>query len=115
MRTTGFRSMVLYLLLAAFLGGLGYLLVNVVLHGGQWAMQPYNGHVYAGNSTVTLGDISDRDGNVLRRSIIWCDQRTGAECEEITRRVGKERLIEITANPALTGFTAGKILWGAPP
>ncbi len=65
MRTTGFRSMVLYLLLAAFLGGLGYLLVNVVLHGGQWAMQPYNGHVYAGNSTVTLGDISDRDGNVL--------------------------------------------------
>ena len=57
--------MVLYLLLAAFLGGLGYLLVNVVLHGGQWAMQPYNGHVYAGNSTVTLGDISDRDGNVL--------------------------------------------------
>ena len=65
MRTTGFRSMVLYLLLAAFLGGLGYLLVNVVLHGGQWAMQPYNGHVSAGNSTVTLGDISDRDGNVL--------------------------------------------------
>lgn len=65
MRTTGFRSMVLYLLLAAFLGGLGYLLVNVVLHGGQWAMQPYNGHVYAGNSTVTLGDISDRDGNAL--------------------------------------------------
>ena len=65
MRTTGFRSMVLYLLLAAFLGGLGYLLVNVVLHGGQWAMQPYNGHVYAGNSTVTLGDISDREGNVL--------------------------------------------------
>lgn len=65
MRTTGFRSMVLYLLLAAFLCGLGYLLVNLVLHGGEWAMQPYNGHVYAENSTVKLGDISDREGNLL--------------------------------------------------
>ena len=53
----------------------------------------------------------DRDGNVLRRSIIWCDQRTAKECEEITARVGAKRLIEITANPALTGFTASKILW----
>ncbi|MCL1964653.1 MAG: xylulokinase, partial [Firmicutes bacterium] len=50
-------------------------------------------------------------GEVLRRSIIWADQRTGAECEDITRRVGAEKLIEITANPALTGFTASKILW----
>lgn len=54
----------------------------------------------------------DEQGNSLRRSIIWCDQRTGKECEEITQRVGsRERLIEITANPALTGFTASKILW----
>ncbi len=53
----------------------------------------------------------DAAGNVLRRSIIWCDGRTGEECREITERVGKERLIAITANPALTGFTAGKILW----
>lgn len=53
----------------------------------------------------------DENGEVLRRSIIWCDQRTAAECEEITQRVGAERLIEITANPALTGFTASKILW----
>ena len=52
----------------------------------------------------------DKEGKVLRRSIIWCDQRTAAQCEEITQRVGKERLIEITANPALTGFTASKIL-----
>lgn len=52
-----------------------------------------------------------KDGEVLRRSIIWCDQRTARECEEITNRVGRERLIEITANPALTGFTASKILW----
>lgn len=53
----------------------------------------------------------DGDGNVLRPSIIWCDQRTAKECREITERVGVERLIEITANPALTGFTASKILW----
>lgn len=53
----------------------------------------------------------DKEGKVLRRSIIWCDQRTGEECEEITRRLGREKLISLTANPALTGFTAGKILW----
>ena len=53
----------------------------------------------------------DKSGSVLRKSIIWCDQRTGAECEEITQKVGKERLIQITANPALTGFTASKIMW----
>ena len=53
----------------------------------------------------------DKSGNVLRRSIIWCDQRTSGECEEITAKVGAGRLIELTANPALTGFTASKILW----
>ncbi len=53
----------------------------------------------------------DKAGNILRKSIIWCDQRTAKECDEITAKVGKERLIEITANPALTGFTASKILW----
>ena len=53
----------------------------------------------------------DERGEVLRRSIIWCDQRTAAECEEITAKLGYDRLIAITANPALTGFTASKILW----
>lgn len=53
----------------------------------------------------------DENNEVIRKSIIWCDQRTGRECEEITQRVGAKRLIEITANPALTGFTASKILW----
>lgn len=53
----------------------------------------------------------DENGQVLRRSIIWCDQRTAKECDEITAKVGAKRLIEITANPALTGFTASKILW----
>ena len=53
----------------------------------------------------------DKDGKVLRKSIIWCDQRTAKECEEITEKVGLEKLMAITASPALTGFTASKILW----
>lgn len=53
----------------------------------------------------------DKDFNVLRKSIIWCDQRTGKECEEITEIIGAEKVIEITANPVLTGFTASKIRW----
>jgi xylulokinase len=47
----------------------------------------------------------------LRPAILWNDQRTAAECEEIERAVGLERLIELTGNRALTGFTAPKLLW----
>ena len=53
----------------------------------------------------------DEDGKVLRPAILWCDGRTQAECDEITQTIGRERLIQISANPALTGFTGGKILW----
>ena len=53
----------------------------------------------------------DEENKVLRPAILWCDGRTGAECEEITARVGRERMVEITANPALVSFTAGKLLW----
>ena len=53
----------------------------------------------------------DEAGQVLRPAILWNDQRTGAQCDEIRRRIGKERLIRITGNDALTGFTAPKILW----
>lgn len=53
----------------------------------------------------------DKDNNVLRRSIIWCDQRTAAEVDEMNRLIGRDKLVEITANPALTGWTAAKILW----
>jgi xylulokinase len=53
----------------------------------------------------------DAEGTVLRPAILWNDQRTGAECDEIRARVGRERLISITGNDALTGFTAPKILW----
>ncbi|PWH17488.1 MAG: xylulokinase [Anaerolineae bacterium] len=50
-------------------------------------------------------------GEVLRPAILWNDQRTQAQCDEIHRRVGRERFIQITGNVALTGFTAPKILW----
>ncbi|MBM4018579.1 MAG: xylulokinase [Planctomycetes bacterium] len=54
----------------------------------------------------------DKSGKVLRRAILWNDQRTGAECDEITAAAGgRERLIGLVSNPALTGFTAPKILW----
>jgi xylulokinase len=56
---------------------------------------------------VALGE----DDRVLRPAILWNDQRTSAECAEIERRVGLERLIELTGNRALTGFTAPKLLW----
>jgi xylulokinase len=53
-------------------------------------------------------DSADR---VLRPAILWNDQRTAAECAEIEERVGLERLISLTGNRALTGFTAPKLLW----
>ncbi len=59
------------------------------------------------HGTVLLGE---RD-EVLRPALIWCDQRTDAQCRALTRLVGAERLIELTLNPALTGFSLPKLLW----
>ena len=54
----------------------------------------------------------DKRHRVIRNALLWNDQRTAAECEEIERRAGGRRaLIKMVANPALTGFTAPKILW----
>ena len=53
----------------------------------------------------------DEAGNVLRPAILWNDQRTQRQCDEIHQIVGKEKFIQITGNVALTGFTAPKILW----
>ncbi len=53
----------------------------------------------------------DEAREVLRPALIWCDQRTEAQCLAITERVGSARLIELTSNPALTGFTLPKLLW----
>ena len=53
----------------------------------------------------------DADNNVLRNALLWCDNRTVAQCEYITKKIGEKKLIEMVCNPALTGFTAPKILW----
>ncbi|HYN63709.1 MAG TPA: xylulokinase [Candidatus Limnocylindrales bacterium] len=53
----------------------------------------------------------DAAGAVLRPAILWNDQRTGTECDEIRATVGFERLIAISGNDAITGFTAPKLLW----
>ena len=55
--------------------------------------------------------ILDARGNVLRPAILWNDQRTQSQCDEIHQRIGKDRFIQITGNVALTGFTAPKIMW----
>lgn len=53
----------------------------------------------------------DEAGKVLRPAILWNDQRTQKQCDEIHARIGREKFIQITGNVALTGFTAPKILW----
>jgi xylulokinase len=54
----------------------------------------------------------DKKGKVVRQALLWNDQRTAAECQEIEKRAGgRAALIRMVANPALTGFTAPKILW----
>jgi xylulokinase len=59
------------------------------------------------HGAVLLG----RADRVLRPAILWNDQRTGAECDAIRSTIGRERLIAITGNDALTGFTAPKLVW----
>jgi xylulokinase len=53
----------------------------------------------------------DAEERVLRPAILWNDQRTGKQCAEIEARIGRERLVELTGNRALPGFTAPKLLW----
>ena len=53
----------------------------------------------------------DENGAVLRPSLIWCDTRTQPECDWLTEKIGYEKLIELTCNPALPNFTLTKLLW----
>ncbi|HKG58022.1 MAG TPA: xylulokinase [Candidatus Limnocylindrales bacterium] len=73
----------------------------------------------SGNDVVAVGltgqmhglVLLDREMRVLRPAILWNDQRTAQECDEIRRVVGRDRLIAISGNDALTGFTAPKLIW----
>lgn len=53
----------------------------------------------------------DERGESIRPALLWCDQRTAAECAWITERVGERTVLQTTLNPVLTGFQAGKIIW----
>ena len=53
----------------------------------------------------------DAEGNVLRPSLIWCDTRSAPQCDWLHATLGRERVIELTCNPALPNFTLTKILW----
>ena len=55
--------------------------------------------------------VLDERDEVIRPAILWCDQRTERECEYLNNDIGREKLIELTGNIALTGFTLPKILW----
>jgi xylulokinase len=53
----------------------------------------------------------DKNDKVLRPALLWCDQRTGKQCNEINEAVGREKVVELVSNPAITGFTLPKMLW----
>ncbi|HEX6895213.1 MAG TPA: xylulokinase [Bryobacteraceae bacterium] len=53
----------------------------------------------------------DEKDEVLRPSLIWCDQRTQAQCDWLNSKLGERKIIELTCNPALTNFTLTKLLW----
>lgn len=84
--------------------------VRSVVNSGKFAGGDVRGIGLSGQMHGSV--FLDERRQVVRRALLWNDQRTAAECEEIERRAGgREALIGMVANPALTGFTAPKILW----
>src|SRR5690349_10652865 len=85
-------------------GAIRAALTTAAVAGGDVAAIGLTGQMHG----LVLLDASDR---VLRKSILWNDQRTAHACDEIRERLGLGRLVEITGNDALTGFTAPKLVW----
>jgi xylulokinase len=83
--------------------------VRGVLAKGNVAPDEISGVGFSGQMHGAV--LLDKHDEVLRPSIIWCDQRTSNQCFAITEKIGAARLIELTCNPALTGFTLPKLLW----
>lgn len=74
------------------------------LSGDQISCVGFSGQMHG---AVMLDDA----GDVVRPALIWCDVRTQKQCDDLTAQLGRERLIELTCNPALTNFTLTKLLW----
>src|ERR1700731_1668907 len=74
------------------------------LRGDQIACVGFSGQMHG---AVML----DAAGEVVRPALIWCDVRTEKQCRELNERIGAERLIQLTCNPALPNFTLTKLLW----
>jgi xylulokinase len=74
------------------------------LHGDQISCVGFSGQMHG---AVML----DAAGDVVRPALIWCDVRTEKQCKELNERIGAERLIQLTCNPALPNFTLTKLLW----
>ena len=74
------------------------------LRGEQIACVGFSGQMHG---AVML----DAAGAVVRPALIWCDVRTQKQCDDLNARIGAERLIQLTCNPALTNFTLTKLLW----
>lgn len=84
--------------------------VRAVVRKGKWKPAEIKAIGLSGQMHGSV--FLDKKGQVIRRALLWNDQRTAAECDEIERRAGgRKKLIKLVANPALTGFTAPKILW----
>jgi xylulokinase len=83
--------------------------VRAVLSSGNARAEEVGGVGLTGQMHGSV--LLDENDEVLRPALIWCDQRTGEQCRRITESVGAARLIELTCNPALTGFTLPKLLW----
>lgn len=89
---------------AAAVAGIRRLLAETGVRPGDVAAIGLTGQMHG----LVLLDAGDR---VLRPAILWNDQRTGPQCAAITQAVGAARLLELTGNPVLPGFTAPKIVW----
>jgi xylulokinase len=79
-------------------------LAQVGMNGDQIACVGFSGQMHG---AVLL----DKESQVVRPALIWCDVRTERQCRDLTDRIGAERLIHLTCNPALPNFTLTKCLW----
>jgi xylulokinase len=82
----------------------GKALAQGSLRGDQISCVGFSGQMHG---AVML----DSAGEVVRPALIWCDVRTEKQCRELNERIGAERLIQLTCNPALPNFTLTKLLW----